>query len=278
MSSDSTGANNRLRIFVDYGSTPRLSMHKYSSRMANMLAPLPFSSVYAPAAPVSNSAAATVSQSTPFPRFSELASVSWADMMEAESNSAASTSESESAKTVAQRRLFILGREKRRDDADDETERALKSQVLAAQERLRGSERELQDHRRRVYIRRSEFELQLAKLDSASTSASASTTCNGTVTDPALITNECPITFEPLTCKTAFRLPCGHSCDRESLYTWWETTPDKRNKCPLRCEKMNNCPCSACTPAKPSCTCGRCHLVRPSFDDILSSWLNIESS
>jgi hypothetical protein len=231
---------------------------------ARIIVPASESNSAAAAASESNSAAAaastTVSQSTPFPRFSELASTSWADMMEADEESdVAVASASESAKTVAQRRLFILEREKRRYDTDDEIERALKSQVLAAQERLRGSERELQDHRRRVYIRRCEVALQLAKLDSAST------TCNGTVTDPSHITNECPITCEPLTITTAYRLTCGHSCDRESLHTWWKSSSTGRT-CPLCRNKEPSCPCSVCTPAKPSCNCGSCR-IRSSFGD-----------
>lgn len=261
---------------------------RLSTREAEFAVAPPPESNSAAAAPESNSAAATAA-----PESNSAAAaprLSWIDMLEAEAetngtfrppsyyydaSAAAATpsnagggsssipvsgadgnaaaSASESAETVTQPRLIARAHEEIRRNYEDNTERVLLERARELQRNLRGCQHELQDHRERVRMRRREFEVKFA-------SSFASTTCKGTVTDPALITNECPITFEPLTCETAFHLPCGHSCDRASLLTWWETNPDKRNKCPLRCEKMNTCPCSSCSPAKPPCSsCGRYH-------------------
>jgi hypothetical protein len=85
-----------------------------------------------------------------------------------------------------------------------------------------------------------------------------STFCKGTAINSKWITNDCPITCEPLTIKTAYRLTCGHSCDRSSLYTWWESSSTGRT-CPLCRAIEPPCPCSVCPPTKPRCSCGQYH-------------------
>jgi len=220
------------------------------------------------------------------PRLSEIATGSWAEIMETDSNSVSAAVVSAptpheaggrsssifisradekaaapaDAMTIAQRRDLLVEHEERMRSIESETRDKHFYELLIAQEQLREAqeqvyevERLLERDRVREDKRRYEFEAQLAKLDSAfaSMSSPVSITCNGTVTGSGLITNVlCSITLEPLECKNAYRLTCGHSCDRESLYTWWKNSPTGRT-CPTCRAIEPPCHCSSCPPTKP---------------------------